>query len=145
MTDVFLSVEDASIQFGGLRALNDFNLEIRRGDLKGLIGPNGAGKTTAFNCLTGVYRPTEGLVKVCGQTVNGRSPHQINRRGLARTFQNIRLFKALSAVDNVKVACLTEGAPVFTNARIEALRNRGGVSNALGNGLDALNNYYDWW
>jgi branched-chain amino acid transport system ATP-binding protein len=134
-----LHVKDVSIRFGGLRALSRFNLEIRSGDLKGLIGPNGAGKTTAFNTLTGVYPPSEGDVLVCGERVNGRKPHQINRRGLARTFQNIRLFKALTALDNVKVACLSSARPIFSADRIRA------SPPALGNALDAVNNYYDWW
>jgi branched-chain amino acid transport system ATP-binding protein len=92
------------MQFGGLCARQEFSLEVASGDLKGLIGPNGAGKTTAFNVLTGVYAPTHGDVLVQGARVNGKKPHQINRTGLARTFQNIRLFKDLSAVDNIKVA-----------------------------------------
>jgi branched-chain amino acid transport system ATP-binding protein len=100
-----LQADAVSIQFGGLKALTDFNLSIRKGDLQGLIGPNGAGKTTAFNVLTGVYTPTSGNVFVCGQRANKLKPHQINRLGLARTFQNIRLFRALTALDNVKVAC----------------------------------------
>jgi branched-chain amino acid transport system ATP-binding protein len=131
-----LQVQKASIQFGGLRALTDFSLEIRKGDLKGLIGPNGAGKTTAFNVLTGVYRPTSGEVRVCGSRVNGKPPHEINRLGLARTFQNIRLFRALTALDNVRVACMADTAPLFR------VREASGVT---GRALDALNNYYDWW
>lgn len=130
MSELLLQAEHASIQFGGLRALNDFNLEVRRGDLKGLIGPNGAGKTTAFNCLTGVYRPTEGQVGVGGTVVNGMKPFRINRLGLARTFQNIRLFRSLTALDNVRIACLAETRPLFAKAT---------------GFLDALNNYYDWW
>jgi branched-chain amino acid transport system ATP-binding protein len=121
------------IQFGGLRALTDFNLAIHRGDLQGLIGPNGAGKTTAFNVLTGVYQPTRGEVRVAGERVNGRLPHQINHLGLARTFQNIRLFRALTALDNVKVACRAQGA-----------LHPGGVG--LGAKLKgAARNYRDWW
>jgi len=100
-----LVADQVSMQFGGLKALGDFSLSIRPGDLHGLIGPNGAGKTTAFNALTGVYAPTSGEVRVKGQRVNGLRPHQICARGLARTFQNIRLFKELSALDNVRVAC----------------------------------------
>jgi branched-chain amino acid transport system ATP-binding protein len=103
-----LETDGVSIQFGGLRALTDFRLTIRKGDLQGLIGPNGAGKTTAFNVLTGVYEPTQGEVRVTGRRVNGLLPHQINHLGLARTFQNIRLFRALTALDNVKVACRAE-------------------------------------
>jgi len=136
MSDALLHVERASIQFGGLKALSDFSLEIQKGDLKGLIGPNGAGKTTAFNVLTGVYRPSAGTVRVSGLKVNGKSPHEINRLGLARTFQNIRLFRALTALDNVRVACLSDTAPLFN------VRSTGGL---LGRTFSALNNYYDWW
>ncbi len=104
MSEALLRAANVSIRFGGLRALTGFNLEINKGDLQGLIGPNGAGKTTAFNVLTGVYLPTEGDVLVCGARVNGRRPYAINRLGLARTFQNIRLFKEMTALDNVRVA-----------------------------------------
>ena len=145
MSEPLLKVDHAGIQFGGLRALSDFNLEIRKGDLFGLIGPNGAGKTTAFNVLTGVYPPTEGGVFVNGQKVNGRKPHEINRLGLARTFQNIRLFRALTALDNVKVACLSDARPIFSRERIDARKQRGGASRWVGQGLDAMNNYVDWW
>jgi branched-chain amino acid transport system ATP-binding protein len=142
MSEVLLKADGVSIQFGGLRALSGFNLEIRTGDLKGLIGPNGAGKTTAFNVLTGVYQPTSGDMYVCGERVNGKKPHQINRLGLARTFQNIRLFKALTAIDNVRVACLAETRPLFSSERIAQLRRAG--LGPLTAGLDAMNNYYDW-
>ncbi|MCK6548913.1 ABC transporter ATP-binding protein [Myxococcota bacterium] len=145
MSDVLLKADKVSIQFGGLKALSDFDLEIRRGDLKGLIGPNGAGKTTAFNVLTGVYLPTSGGVFVSGERVNGRLPHQINRLGVARTFQNIRLFKQLTALDNVKVAKLADAHPLVSAKRIRELRAAGGLSRAVGGGLDAVNNYYDWW
>jgi branched-chain amino acid transport system ATP-binding protein len=143
--DVLLFADRVSIQFGGLRALSDFTLEIRRGDLKGLIGPNGAGKTTAFNGLTGVYSPTSGSVSVQGETVAGRRPHQINRLGVARTFQNIRLFKELSAIDNIRVALLAESRPIFSADAIQAMRRAGGARRFAANGLDAINNYYDWW
>jgi branched-chain amino acid transport system ATP-binding protein len=93
------------MQFGGLRALSDFDLSLAPGELVGLIGPNGAGKTTAFNAITGVYTPTSGDVVLAGVRVNGMRPHQICQAGVARTFQNIRLFKALDALDNVRVAC----------------------------------------
>ena len=142
--EVLLEVNRVSIRFGGLRALTDFDLEVRRGDLKGLIGPNGAGKTTAFNVLTGVYRPSSGEVRVHGRVVNGMKPHQINRLGLARTFQNIRLFKELTALENVKVACLSDARALFPRERVEELR-RGRGWTLLANGLDAVNNYYEWW
>ena len=143
-SDALLHARNVSIQFGGLRALSDFDLTIRRGDLKGLIGPNGAGKTTAFNVLTGVYRPTRGDVLVTGNRVNGRKPHQINRLGLARTFQNIRLFKELTAIDNVKVACLSESYSLVKRETLDRIERRGS-SMWLSNALHAANNYVDWW
>ncbi|MCM1325554.1 MAG: ABC transporter ATP-binding protein [Bacteroidales bacterium] len=98
-----LEVKNLSISFGGLRAVDDFNMEIEKGCLYGLIGPNGAGKTTIFNLLTGVYKPNEGIIKLNGQDITGRKTIDINKAGIARTFQNIRLFKELSVIDNVKV------------------------------------------
>ena len=143
--EVLLRAEQASIQFGGLKALSNFNLEIRKGDLKGLIGPNGAGKTTAFNILTGVYSPTAGNILVGGQRVNGKKPHQINRLGLARTFQNIRLFRALTAIDNVRVACLAETRPLISHQALASWRERGQLGGGLANFLEAVNDYHDWW
>jgi branched-chain amino acid transport system ATP-binding protein len=99
-----LDVRDVTMQFGGLKALQSFTLSLRPRELVGMIGPNGAGKTTAFNAITGVYPPTSGDVFVAGEKVNGKRPHQICMRGIARTFQNIRLFKELTALDNVRVA-----------------------------------------
>lgn len=98
-----LEVKNLSISFGGLRAVDDFNLSIEEGQLYGLIGPNGAGKTTVFNLLTGVYKPTEGKIMLDGQDLTGKKTTDINQAGIARTFQNIRLFKNLSVLDNVKV------------------------------------------
>lgn len=98
-----LEVNNLSIQFGGLRAVDGFNMTIEKGQLYGLIGPNGAGKTTVFNLLTGVYKPDEGIIRLDGQDITGRSTIEVNMAGVARTFQNIRLFKNLSVLDNVKV------------------------------------------
>ena len=97
-----LEVKNLSISFGGLRAVDEFNVKIEKGQLYGLIGPNGAGKTTVFNLLTGVYKPTSGAVILDGQNITGKSTIEINKCGIARTFQNIRLFKNLSVLDNVK-------------------------------------------
>ncbi len=97
-----LEVKNLSISFGGLRAVDGFNLKIEKGMLYGLIGPNGAGKTTVFNLLTGVYKPNEGKVILDGKDITGKSIIDINKAGVARTFQNIRLFKDLSVLDNVK-------------------------------------------
>src|SRR6476620_11172896 len=99
-----LEVQGAGIQFGGLKAVSGFNMEIHQGELIGLIGPNGAGKTTSFNLLTGVYVPTEGEILFNGKRLNKLAPYQVTKRGISRTFQNIRLFNELSVLDNVKVA-----------------------------------------
>ena len=98
-----LEVNHLAIQFGGLRAVDGFNVSIEKGQLYGLIGPNGAGKTTIFNLLTGVYKPTEGIIRLDGQDITGKSTIEINKAGIARTFQNIRLFKDMPVLDNVKV------------------------------------------
>lgn len=98
-----LEVKNLGISFGGLRAVDDFSLEIEKGCLYGLIGPNGAGKTTVFNLLTGVYMPTEGIITLDGQDITGKKTIDINHAGIARTFQNIRLFKELTVAENVKV------------------------------------------
>lgn len=99
-----LEVKNLGISFGGLRAVDDFNLSIEKGKLYGLIGPNGAGKTTVFNMLTGVYKPTDGKILLDGEDVTGKKTIELNKEGIARTFQNIRLFSDLSVLDNVKVA-----------------------------------------
>ena len=97
-----LEVKNLGISFGGLRAVNEFHLHIEKGCLYGLIGPNGAGKTTVFNLLTGVYRPDEGIITLDGENIVGKKTIDINKAGIARTFQNIRLFKDLTVLDNVK-------------------------------------------
>ena len=106
-----LEVSNLGISFGGLRAVDDFNLNIEKGCLYGLIGPNGAGKTTVFNLLTGVYKPSEGIIRLDGQDITGKKTIEINRAGIARTFQNIRLFEQLTVAENVKVG-LDEEADV---------------------------------
>ena len=98
-----LEVTKLGISFGGLRAVDELSMKIEKGGLAGLIGPNGAGKTTAFNMLTGVYRPTDGGIRLGGQNLVGKKPHEICKMGVARTFQNIRLFPKLTVLDNVKV------------------------------------------
>lgn len=98
-----LSVKNLGISFGGLRAVDSFNISIEKGELYGLIGPNGAGKTTAFNLLTGVYKPDSGVITLDGVNITGLSTIEINKAGIARTFQNIRLFKNMSVLDNVKI------------------------------------------
>lgn len=103
-TAPLLKVENLSKNFGGLRAVNGVNFELYPGDLAGLIGPNGAGKTTVFNLVTGVYVPSSGDVTFKGQSIGGLAPHLINQMGIARTFQNIRLFPSLSVLENVCIA-----------------------------------------
>ena len=99
-----LRTENVSEVFGGLKAVTDFNIHLDRGELVGLIGPNGAGKTTAFNMLTGVYQPTTGSITFEGESIVGLKPYQVTQRGIARTFQNIRLFSELTVLENVKIA-----------------------------------------
>ncbi|BDG10205.1 ABC transporter ATP-binding protein [Anaeromyxobacter paludicola] len=100
-----LRTEGVTMKFGGLTAVSELSLDIGKGEIVGLIGPNGAGKTTAFNVITGVTPPTEGKVFFKGEDVTGLARHQVTRRGMARTFQNIRLFKDLSVLENVLVGC----------------------------------------
>ena len=103
--NIMLSVKNLSITFGGLHAVENFNLDIKENELYGLIGPNGAGKTTIFNLLTGVYKPTSGSIMLNGvNKIDGKNTIEINKMGIARTFQNIRLFNKLSVHDNVKIA-----------------------------------------
>lgn len=101
---VFLEAKKIGINFGGLKAVDNFNLNLYEREIVGLIGPNGAGKTTTFNILTGVYTPTSGAIRVEGESIVGLKTHQIVDRGIARTFQNIRLFSDLTVLDNVKIA-----------------------------------------
>ncbi|MCR4831889.1 MAG: ABC transporter ATP-binding protein [Pseudobutyrivibrio sp.] len=98
-----LEVTNLGISFGGLRAVDEFNLQIEKGELYGLIGPNGAGKTTVFNMLTGIYKPTDGKIFLDGNDITGKKTADINKSGVARTFQNIRLFGDQSVLDNVKI------------------------------------------
>jgi branched-chain amino acid transport system ATP-binding protein len=97
-------ITNLSIQFGGLKAVNDFNLSVKEGELVAIIGPNGAGKTTVFNMLTGLYKPTTGDIKLDGKSLVGMKPNQFTAKGIARTFQNIRLFSSMTVLDNLKVA-----------------------------------------
>ncbi|XHR29979.1 MAG: ABC transporter ATP-binding protein [Chthoniobacteraceae bacterium] len=114
VSSALLEVDQCTVQFGGLKAVSELDLRIHAGELVGLIGPNGAGKTTIFNLITGVYQPTDGDIWFDGQSVVGQKPYQITARGIARTFQNIRLFSSLSVFDNVRAACnlhLKHGIP----------------------------------
>lgn len=100
-----LQTDKATIRFGGLVAVNELTLDVKKGEIYGLIGPNGAGKTTIFNLLTGVYEPTSGDIRINGTRVNGMRPFQISRLGVSRTFQNIRLFPSMTVLENVVTAC----------------------------------------
>ncbi len=104
MSAPLLELDRCTLRFGGLTAVGDLSFAVEEGALIGLIGPNGAGKTSVFNLITGVYRPTAGVVRFAGESLVGLKPYGINRRGIARTFQNIRLFPSLSVSDNVRVA-----------------------------------------
>ncbi len=104
MSDVLLEARNITMQFGGLKAVDSLEFKVKSGELMGLIGPNGAGKTTVFNMLTGVYQPTHGEVLLCGKSLAGQKPYEISQKGMTRTFQNIRLFKGLSVLENVLIA-----------------------------------------
>lgn len=103
MSEYVLETKNLGISFGGLKAVDGVNLKIKKNQIYGLIGPNGAGKTTVFNMLTGVYRPTTGTFSLCGEELVGLPPHKINHKGIARTFQNIRLFNNMTVIRNVMV------------------------------------------
>jgi branched-chain amino acid transport system ATP-binding protein len=105
MSEALLACQDLTMRFGGLTAVDKFALQIEPGELLGLIGPNGAGKTTVFNMITGVYRPTVGSIRFRRQNIVGERPHRITASGIARTFQNIRLFNDMTVLDNVRLAC----------------------------------------
>ena len=122
--DVLLEVDHVTLRFGGVVALDDVNFEIRRGEILGLIGPNGAGKTTCFNAMTGVYTPTEGTIRFKGQEIAGQKSHKINQLGIARTFQNIRLFPEMSALENVMVGCDARHKTSVLGALFRAYRVR---------------------
>jgi len=100
-----LTTKKCTIRFGGLVAVNELDMNVRHGEIYGLIGPNGAGKTTIFNLLTGVYAPTSGELYFKGERIDGLKPYEISRRGVSRTFQNIRLFPSMSVMENVMTAC----------------------------------------
>lgn len=126
-----IELNNLSIQFGGLKAINDFSLVIPGGSIFGLIGPNGAGKTTAFNLITGIYRPTSGDVKILGKTIVGMKPHEITRRGISRTFQNIRLFKELSVLENLLIALDANPGIKKFNLLLSIWRSQGAADNEL--------------
>lgn len=111
-----LKVSNVTQRFGGLVALKDINIEVEEGEIIGVIGPNGAGKTTLFNAITGMFRPTEGKVEMDGKDITGKKPHIIASMGFARTFQNIRLFNTMTALDNVMIGMHTRTASNLVDA-----------------------------
>jgi len=126
MTDApLLSVTGVTKQFGGLTAVRELSMRVSRGALYGLIGPNGAGKTTVFNLLTGVYHPTEGDIHLDGRRLNGLKPYTIARLGAARTFQNIRLFRDMTVVENVLAAAHLRSGQVLADAVLRTGRHSG--------------------
>lgn len=117
MMENVLKLTNMSIQFGGLKALDTVDIEVKSGEIVAIIGPNGAGKTTAFNCITGIYAPTSGNIEYLGESIINKNPEYITKRGIARTFQNIRLFKELSVFENVLIAVhLRYHDNIFTSA-----------------------------
>jgi len=104
MSETVLQIQNATMRFGGVLAVNDLSIDVQKGELVALIGPNGAGKTTAFNMITGVYQPTEGMIFFKGEKLNGLRSDRIAKKGIARTFQNIRLFRNLTVLENVMIA-----------------------------------------
>lgn len=119
MSNVILKTENLGISFGGLKAVQDVNIEIKEKQLYGLVGPNGAGKTTVFNMLTGVYRPTTGQFYLAGENLTGKSQETINHKGIARTFQNIRLFNNMTVIRNVMVGLHNQ--PEFKCSMFESM------------------------
>ncbi|MCK9823025.1 ABC transporter ATP-binding protein [Nocardioides cavernae] len=122
--ETLLEIDHVTLRFGGVVALNDVDFSIKRGEILGLIGPNGAGKTTCFNVMTGVYTPTSGEVRFNGRAISGNKPHKINQLGIARTFQNIRLFPEMSALENVMVGCDARHKTSVLGALFRAYRVR---------------------
>lgn len=119
MSEIILKTENLGISFGGLKAVQNVNIEIKKKQLYGLVGPNGAGKTTVFNILTGVYQPTTGKFYLCGEDLTGKKQEAINHKGIARTFQNIRLFNNMTVIRNVLVGLHNQ--PEFKCSMIESM------------------------
>jgi len=126
-----LDVRDVSISFGGLKAVTDFRLTLHAGSVQGLIGPNGAGKTTAFNLITGVYRPQAGQILLRGKPIQKLRPHRIAKAGIARTFQNIRLFPDMTVLDNVRVGCHMRKGCGILRTLLRSAKYRQSEANAL--------------
>ena len=135
---VLLEVDNLTLRFGGLTALNEVNFEIRQGEILGLIGPNGAGKTTCFNVMTGVYQATSGDVRFDGTSLSRLKRHKITQLGIARTFQNIRLFKAMTVLENVMVGADAHSKVSFFDALFRTPRHRRTEAAALARAKELL-------
>ncbi|MDQ1597554.1 MAG: branched-chain amino acid transport system ATP-binding protein [Microbacteriaceae bacterium] len=136
--DNIMEVKNLTVKFGGLVALDDVSFNIKRGEILGLIGPNGAGKTTCFNAMTGVYKPTSGQVLLEGESLGGRQQHKITRLGLARTFQNIRLFGEMTALENVVVGLDARHGTSVLGALFRVPRHRREERTAIERGMALL-------
>ena len=134
-----LKVDHLTKRFGGLTAVSDLSFEIPEGTIMGLIGPNGAGKTTVYNLITGIYQPTEGTVLLEGQTLNGRSCHDIVQMGIARTFQNLRLFKKLTTLENIIIACQHKTNYSLLDAALRTKRFKAAESELRQKAIELLN------
>lgn len=124
MSETLLDFDNVTMQFGGVTALSEVSLQISRGEILGLIGPNGAGKTTCFNVITGVYSPTVGAVRFDGRSITGMKRHHITKQGIARTFQNIRLFSQMTALENVMVGADSRKSSSVGGAILRTSRQR---------------------
>ena len=133
-----LEVKNLGISFGGLRAVDGLDMTIEKGELYGLIGPNGAGKTTAFNMLTGVYKPTDGVIKLDGEDITGKSTIEINKAGIARTFQNILLFENMNIVRNVMVGAHTRTGSSMLGSVLRTRRSREAEKECYENAMQTL-------
>ncbi len=138
MMDVVLRAENVSMHFGGLKAVQNVDMTIRKGDIFGIIGPNGAGKTTFFNVCSGLYRPTAGRVFLRGEDITGMSPEKIARKGMARTFQNIKLFNFMSVLDNVKVGFHSKTGTTLAGAILRTATYRRDEAEIVEKGLKIL-------
>jgi branched-chain amino acid transport system ATP-binding protein len=138
MSEVLLELKNVTMKFGGVTALNEVNLEVRKGEILALIGPNGAGKTTIFNVITGVYKPTSGEINFNGASLIGKKRHQVTKTGIARTFQNIRLFGESSALENVVTGADIHSKSGVVGAIFGTPRSRREEKAALDRGIELL-------
>lgn len=139
MSEVLLELKNVTMKFGGVTALNDVNLQVKKGEILALIGPNGAGKTTVFNVVTGVYKPTSGSITLNGNSLVGKKRHQVTKMGVARTFQNIRLFGESTALENVVTGADIHSKSGVMGAIFGTPRSRREEKAALERSLELLN------